>query len=125
MTAKPPFNYSFNDDRSIVTLDLVGKTIDLTTEQLQVVVLWLGQVRSEMTPAVNAEPTADEPIAPIANWRVEPLPDGLPTQVGGRIVFRSIHFGWFAIPLSAAGFRHLGGGLFGAPVAKPPDATVQ
>jgi hypothetical protein len=125
VTSKPPFNYSFNDDHSVVTLDLGGKTFDLTTEQLQVTILWLGQVRSEMTPAVTTEPTAAEPIAPIANWRVEPLAGGLPAQVGGRIAFRSIHFGWFAIPLSAEGFRHLGGGLFGAPVAKPPDATVQ
>jgi len=125
MTTKPPFNYSLNDDASVVTLEVSGQKIDLTTEQLQVVLLWLGDVRARMTPAVAAEPTADEPIAPIANWRIEPMPGGPPAQVGGRIMFRSLHFGWFAILLSSEGFRHLGGGLFGAPVAKPPDATVQ
>ncbi len=125
MTSKPPFNYSLNDSRSVVSLDLDGKIIDLTTEQFQSVVLWLGQVRSEMMPAVKAEPAIDEIIAPIADWRVEPHHGGLPTQVGGRIMFRSIHFGWFAIPLSAEAFCHLGGSLFGQPIAKHPDVTVQ
>ena len=126
MTAKAPFKYSLNADRSVAKIELVdGTSFDLTTDQLQVVLLWLGQVRSEMRPSVNSEPLANEQIAPIADWRVEPIDGGHPAEVGGRIMFRSIHFGWFAIPLSPEGFRHLSGGIFGAPIAKPPGDTVQ
>ena len=124
MSAKPPFNYSLNDARSVVTLEFGDTKLDLTIDQLQVVLLWLGQVRSQMTPAVLTTPSVNEPISPIADWRVEPLPGGLPAEVGGRIMFRSVHFGWFAIPISAEGFRHLAGGVFGSPVAKPPNASV-
>jgi len=124
MSAEPPFNYSLNDTRSTVTLEFGETKLELTTEQLQIVLLWLGQVRSEMAPPVATNPLANEPMAPIADWRVEPLGGGLPTEVGGRIMFRSVHFGWFAIPISPEGFRHLAGGLIGSPVAKPPNASV-
>jgi hypothetical protein len=114
--ANAPFSPTLSDDRQSVEIAFGGTSINLTTEQLQSVLLWLGLLRSKMTPAVPTEPTRQSTVF-ASNWFFP----AVPLNQVGHLALRTAEFGWAVIPLGLEDRQLLAAASLAVPVGAPKD----
>ena len=116
--ANAPFVPHLSSDLRSVEIEFMGGRVKLTTEQLQIVLLWLGRVRSKMTPSVPSEPTQGSSVF-ASDWRFVATP---PDKIG-HLEVRTTEVGWVLVPLSPERRKHLAAAAMGASGTAPPNAT--
>ena len=94
--ADAPFKPRIANDGASVEIDFGGTMLSLTTEQLQVVLLWLGLLRSKMHPPVPRQPERQSTVF-ATEWQFPAAPSGQP----GSLCVRTGEFGWVVLTLPA------------------------
>ena len=112
-----PFVPHLSSDLRSVEIEFPSGRVKLTTEQLQVVLLWLGRLRSKMTPPVPTEPTRESSV-PASDWRFVATP---PDKIG--LLEIRTDFGWVLVSLSPEGRKHLAAAAMGILGTAPSNAT--
>ena len=117
--ADAPFVPHLSADLRSVELEFNGGRISLTTEQLQVVLLWLGRLRSKMEPPVPNQPTQESSVF-ASDFRFVATP---PDKIG-HLEVRTPEFGWVLVPLSPERRKHLAAAALGVAETVPPNARI-
>jgi len=99
MPKTPLFDYTISQDSESVTLSLDGINKTLSTQDVIQLILWLGQVRSEMKPEVSKNFQLQEVCCPTDILQVLPMIQGTSEQKADILV-RSPHYGWLKHTLS-------------------------
>jgi hypothetical protein len=117
---KAPFDWKLNADQTLVTIEPVEKPTVLDGPQVQVVAQRLGHIRALLRPPIPAGLSQQSSLAPLSHFLVDPNTSDPPVETGCKILVRSEHFGWFALPLSAEGAKDLAQKL----LEKPPAPFI-
>ena len=117
---KAPFEWKTNTDQTLVTIEPIEKQSVLDASQVQVVAQWFGHIRALLRPPISTDPSRQSSLALLSHFLVDPYTSDPPVETGCKILVRSEHFGWFALPLSAEGAKDLAQKL----LEKPPASFI-
>lgn len=123
MPQTPFFDYVINENRLSTTISIDGKDRVLTTQDITQLILWLGQVRSEMNPQVSHVFQLNEVCLPTDNLQVLPMIQGTEGHMLD-ITFRSPHFGWLKHSLSSNQLERLVNLLLHPEMLIPPKFEI-
>ena len=89
------FPFSLSDTKDVATISLGEKSIQLSARELEIVALYLGHIRSLMSPPVPHSIEQAERVIPLARMEAIPIGGRPPVEIGCRVILRSTEFGWF------------------------------
>ena len=93
--AKAPFEWELTPARDLISIRLGAVEMKLTAERLQMVGLWMLELRSQMEPPIPTMLDETTRPMPATGLYVSQYRGRVPTQRGCNILFRSASLGFF------------------------------
>lgn len=96
--SKAPFDWELNPARDQISIRLGAVEMKLSAEQLQMVGLWMLELRSRMEPTLPVVPNETTRPLPATGLYVSQYRGRVPTEKGCNILLHSASVGFFNFP---------------------------